>query len=89
MAESVLQWLGPNARLTLWRVTSDPFTAHLLGHIQDDGETWSAWLAPSETHAEPHKLRTLDDREAAGKTLCARLRVGMPALPGLADSEEL
>ena len=80
----IVQWLGPNARLTLWRVTSDPFTSTLLGHIQDDGDTWSAWL---RVDGEAVKLRTLDDRLAAGRTLCARVRVGMPELPRLTDEE--
>ena len=80
-----IQWLGPNARLSLWRVTSDPFTATLLGHIQDDGDTWSAWL---NVDGVPAKLRTLDDRPAAGRTLCARLRVEMPELPRLTDEDD-
>jgi len=80
-----LQWLGAHPRYTLWRVTSDPFSATLLGHIQDDGDTWSAWL---NVDGEAVKLRTLDDRLAAGRTLCARCRVGMPELPRLTDEDD-
>ena len=86
---TIHQWLGPATRLTLWAVTSDPFHAVLLGHIQDDGATWSAWLAPGLTSAEPHRLRSLDDREAAGRTLCARLRVPFVGLPGITEDDDV
>ena len=81
----IVQWLGPNARLTLWRVTSDPFTSTLLGHIQDDGDTWSAWL---RVDGEAVKLPGEGDRETAGRTLCARVRVGMVELPEITEEDE-
>jgi hypothetical protein len=78
------QWLGPNHRLTLWRVETGPhqdFYTQNLGWIVEAGETWQAWLAPSVTHPLGRYLRTLDDRLAAARTLCAHLRIEMPELP--------
>ena len=85
MTNPVLQWLGAHPRYTLWQVTSDPFTTTLLGYIQDDGGTWSAWL---NVDGEAVKLRTLDDRLAAARTLCAWVRMEMPELPKLSDEED-
>ena len=83
MSAPVLQWLGAHPRYSLWSVT--PAAQTCLGHIQDDGDTWSAWL---NVDGEAVKLRTLDDQLAAGRTLCARCRVGMPDLPRLTDEED-
>jgi hypothetical protein len=75
---TIHQWLGPNHRLTLWRVETGPgerFEPVCLGWIERGGDNWTAHLP------DGHRLRALDDRLAAARTLCAHLRIEMPELP--------
>ena len=71
-------WLGPNHRRSLWR-TSDA-GAVCLGNVEQQGDDWvvnvPVWDGEKMGTC---RLRTCDDREAAGKTLCAYHRIPMPA----------
>jgi hypothetical protein len=74
------QWLGPNHRLTLWRVETGPgerFEPVCLGWIKEEGGVWAA------TTSDYLRSWLLDDRLAAARTLCAHLRIEMPELPAV------
>lgn len=74
------QWLGPNHRRTLWRVT--PTGAVCLGYIKPAGDGWAVYVATEpgpNVPTTPVRLRWLDDAEAAARTMCAYWRV--PYLP--------
>jgi hypothetical protein len=75
---TIHQWLGPNHRLTLWRVETGPgehFEPVCLGWIEE-GATWAAYTVDGI-----RLLRPSDTRETAAHILCQRLGIEMPELP--------
>jgi len=86
MKTAVLQWLGPNHRLTLWHLATGPLDATCLGAIEDNGEgVWTAWL---NANGPSVKLDSPGDRRSAALALCARVGVAMPDLSMLTDEED-
>ena len=85
LSRAVLQWLGPNHRLTLWHVATGPLDATCLGAIEDNGEgVWTAWL---NANSPSVKLDSPGNRHGAALALCTRVGVAIPDLPRLTDEE--
>lgn len=81
MTTTTHQWLGPDDRLTLWRVTTGPDSQTHVGRLtQISAGLWSSVDYGGGSTA--HRLYLHDTRELAADALCARLGIARVGLPG-------